>query len=140
MAGLGIQGIAFVLQASFGRDTPVGFIILALLLTGLGIGTFNAPNNAELLSSVPRQRMGNASGMMGMTRTLGMVVGVALSSAIFTGVRDALANGAAAGSPASDGAFLAGMRWAFLAAAALAGLGMAMVWGRGEGGNANAKC
>ncbi|RJP79887.1 MAG: DHA2 family efflux MFS transporter permease subunit [Candidatus Zixiibacteriota bacterium] len=134
MLGLAVLGISFVLQATFGVDTSAGWIVLALVLTGLGIGTFNAPNNAELLSSVPRHRMGNASGMMGMTRTLGMVVGVALSSAIFTGVRDALLNGgSAAGSAEAPHAFLAGMRWSFLAAAALALLGMVMVWGRGKG-------
>ena len=130
--GLAIQGISFVLLATLDADSSQGFIVAALLVLGLGIGMFNPPNNSDLLSSVPRERLGNASGMMGLTRTLGMVCGVAMSSAIFTGVRNYILSSANPGSDevTAQFAFVSGLRWAFWAAAGLAWLGMIMVWGR----------
>ncbi len=132
--GLFIQGIGFILLGLLGSTSPQSAIVAALLVIGLGIGMFNPPNNSDLLSSVPRERLGNASGMMGLTRTMGMVIGVALSSAIFTGVRNYLMGDAGA-NPGSSGvgqevAFLGGLRWAFWVAAGSSWAGMVMVWGR----------
>jgi EmrB/QacA subfamily drug resistance transporter len=135
VTGLFLLGIGFILLSTLTAATPQPVIVSFLLVVGLGVGMFNPPNNADLLSSVPRERLGNASGMMGLTRTLGMVTGVALSGAIFLGVRKFhlgaaanLSNAAAADSAA----FLSGLHWAFRTAAALAWTGMIMVWGRGK--------
>lgn len=137
--GLLIQGTGFVLLTTLGLATAQSYIVAILLVVGLGTGIFNPPNNSELLSSVPRDRLGNASGMMGLTRTLGMVAGIAFSSAIFTGVRNYLMGSSGIGgnldAPISDVAFLGGLRWAFWFSAGLAWLGMLMVWGRKGGKN-----
>ncbi|WP_186764485.1 MFS transporter [Pistricoccus aurantiacus] len=45
-------------------------------LCGLGFGLFQAPNNRELMSSIPKARSANASGMMSTTRTIGQSLGV----------------------------------------------------------------
>ncbi|GGX97815.1 MFS transporter [Litchfieldella qijiaojingensis] len=47
-------------------------------LCGLGFGLFQAPNNREMMSSVPKARSANASGMMSTVRTVGQSLGVAL--------------------------------------------------------------
>lgn len=47
-------------------------------LCGLGFGLFQAPNNREMMSSVPKARSANASGVMSTTRTIGQSLGVAL--------------------------------------------------------------
>ena len=129
-----IQGIGFILLGLLDNNSPQSAIVAALLVIGLGIGMFNPPNNADLLSSVPRERLGNASGMMGLTRTLGMVIGVALSSAIFTMVRNYLMGETGLNPDLAragyEAAFLGGLRWAFRVAALLSWLGMVMVWGR----------
>ncbi len=141
--GLLIQGIGMLLSSRLAAGTPSGFLVAALLVTGIGVGMFNPPNNAELLSSVRHDRLGNASGMMGLTRTLGMVMGVALSSAIFTGVHVYYLGNA---SPHSSGVsstdqqiFLAGLKAVLITAAVLSWLGMVMVWGRGKGRIKNEK-
>lgn len=63
-------------------STPLQFVLL-LLPVGLGMGTFQSPNNTSIMSAVPRTRLGVASGMLSMTRTLGQLVGIALLGAFF---------------------------------------------------------
>ncbi|MCX6641661.1 MAG: MFS transporter [bacterium] len=132
--GLLIMGISQFFLAGLGLATSQAQIVSILLLLGLGSGIFNPPNNSELLSSVPKDRLGNAAGMMGLTRSLGMVAGIGISSAIFTGVRTHLLKEANLTvdlhNHSGDFAFLAGLRWAFLAAVVFAWAGMVMVWGR----------
>ncbi|APX91817.1 MFS transporter [Halomonas sp. 1513] len=53
-------------------------ILWRTALCGLGFGFFQAPNNREMMSSVPKVRSNNASGMMSTTRTIGQSLGVAL--------------------------------------------------------------
>ena len=135
VTGLFLLGLGFVLLSTLTASTPQLVIVSFLRVTGLGVGMFNPPNNADLLSSVPRERLGNASGMMGLTRTLGMVTGVALSGAIFLGVRKfhlTTADSGGAAAAEMTAAFLSGLHWAFRAAALLAWMGTIMVWGRGK--------
>ncbi|TKJ40758.1 MFS transporter [candidate division LCP-89 bacterium B3_LCP] len=132
VAGLFIQGISFVMLAMLGTATSSGFIVAALLMTGLGIGMFNPPNNSDLLSSVPHERLGNASGMLGLTRTLGMAFGVALSSVIFTSVKSLPLVDNRGDELASASAFVIALHWVFLVGAGLAWLGMIAVLLRGK--------
>jgi EmrB/QacA subfamily drug resistance transporter len=127
-AGLLFQGVGFLLLSTLQLHTSQPTIFAFLLVIGLGTATFNAPNNSELLSSVPKARLGNAAGMMGLTRTLGMVCGIALSSAIFSGVSSSWANNSAVNTHPPDFAFIGGLQWAFRVAAAMAWVGMVMVW------------
>jgi hypothetical protein len=54
-----------------------------LLLTGLGIGLFTSPNSSAVLGAVPPQQRGVANGVLGTSRTLGMILGVGISGAVF---------------------------------------------------------
>ena len=58
---------------------------LFLVLLGLGNGVFQTPNNSSIMGSVPDNRRGVASGMLATMRNVGMVVGTALSGAVFSG-------------------------------------------------------
>jgi EmrB/QacA subfamily drug resistance transporter len=62
---------------------------------GLGWGMFQSPNNTAILSAVPPERLGIASGLLSLTRTLGQTTGLPLFATIFatsalagTGLRD----------------------------------------------------
>jgi EmrB/QacA subfamily drug resistance transporter len=55
---------------------------LALATIGLGIGAFTPPNNASIMASAPRGRLGVAGGLLNMTRSLGTSFGVAATGAI----------------------------------------------------------
>ncbi|RME85578.1 MAG: DHA2 family efflux MFS transporter permease subunit [Caldilineae bacterium] len=62
--------------------TPSRFVLL-LLPVGLGMGTFQSPNNTAIMNAVPRNRLGIASGILSMSRTLGQTTGIALLGAFF---------------------------------------------------------
>lgn len=63
---------------------------LFLILTGLGNGLFQTPNNSSIMGSVPAERRGIASGMLATMRNIGMVLGTAIAGAVFTSQQNCL--------------------------------------------------
>jgi EmrB/QacA subfamily drug resistance transporter len=57
--------------------------LLRVIPLGLGWGMFQSPNNSAILSAVPPERLGIASGLLSLTRTLGQTTGLPLFAAIF---------------------------------------------------------
>jgi len=70
--------------ASLSVDSSIPQIIFPLGLTGFGWAIFNSPNQSAILGSVPRDKVGTASGMNTTTARTGGAMGVALSSTLFT--------------------------------------------------------
>ncbi|HEY2923124.1 MAG TPA: MFS transporter [Candidatus Binatia bacterium] len=81
-SGLIVIGQFFV--ASLGIDSSIPRIIFPLLLIGLGWAIFNSPNQSAILGSVPRDKLGTASGMNTTAARTGGAMGVALSATLFT--------------------------------------------------------
>jgi EmrB/QacA subfamily drug resistance transporter len=92
------------------RDVP-----LTLCVTGLGIGLFTSPNNNSMMGAAPPSRQGIASAMLATARNVGMVLGVALPSAILATVLSHAQN--------NSTALFTGIRISFWLAAAIALLG-----------------
>jgi MFS family permease len=91
--------------ASLSIDSSVPRIIFPLLLIGLGWAIFNSPNQSAILGSVPRDKLGTASGMNTTTARTGGAMGVALSATLFTyGLAAAGLNRAQIEAPESWGA------------------------------------
>ena len=59
-------------------------LVLFLMLSGLGFGIFQTPNNRNMLLSAPRERSGAAGGMQGTARLLGQTVGAVIMALLFT--------------------------------------------------------
>jgi EmrB/QacA subfamily drug resistance transporter len=70
--------------ASLGLNPSIIRLIFPLAITGLGWAIFNSPNQSALLGSVPRDKLGTASGMNTTTARTGGAMGVALSASLFT--------------------------------------------------------
>jgi len=70
--------------ASLGPNSSVPRIILPLMLSGLGWAIFNSPNQSAILGSVPRDKVGTASGMNTTAARTGGAIGVAVSATLFT--------------------------------------------------------
>jgi EmrB/QacA subfamily drug resistance transporter len=51
-------------------------LVLGLLCVGSGMGLFTPPNNSSVMGSVPMAHLGVAGGLLNMSRTLGMGLGV----------------------------------------------------------------
>jgi len=115
-AALLLAGLA--LTAAWGPATGVSAMAAALLLQGLGIGTFQVAYTDIVIGALPPQDRGVAGSLANLTRTLGVVGGATLLSALFQGAKiDALGTGL------DDGAaFVAGFRHAL--AWATGGLGL----------------
>jgi EmrB/QacA subfamily drug resistance transporter len=84
---------------------------------GLGWGIFQSPNNGAILSAVPPQRLGIASGLLSLTRTLGQTTGLPLFAAIFAAI--ALTGHAGNINQAPAAAIVSGFQGSFQLAAVL---------------------
>ncbi len=121
LLGLVIFGLGCISLATLKEDTSTLSYILHVLPAGIGVGLFQSPNNSAIMGSAPRERLGVVSGLLSLSRTFGMVMGIPLMGAIFASrvyaVTD-LARGADA-SDAPPWAIVEGIEAAFLAAAVL---------------------
>ncbi len=80
--GLGILAAGLALLASLPPHAGGADVMWRCALCGVGFGFFQSPNNRELLGSVPRERSGSASGVLGTVRVSGQAVGAALTAIV----------------------------------------------------------
>jgi len=113
---LALAGFA-VLIASSGVDVPFLWQAPLMMLAGAGMGLSFTPLAHGVMTSVPEQSSGEASGISNATRELGGVFGIAISGLIFE-------SGAAIRTPDDFGAHLVPALWA---GAAMIVLGVAFV-------------
>lgn len=68
---------------AFGPNTTFLSLVPALVLHGIGIGFATSQLTNVVLSDIPPQKAGSASGAAGMVRQVGTALGIALIGAIF---------------------------------------------------------
>jgi len=85
VAGLAVLSIGFLAVSSLGAETTTLGYVLRFLPVGLGMGIFQSPNNSAIMGAAPRDRLGIASGMLAVTRTLGQTTGIATLGALWAG-------------------------------------------------------
>jgi len=85
VAGLAVLTIGFLAVSSLNAETTTFGYILRFLPVGLGMGIFQSPNNSAIMGAAPRARLGIASGMLAVTRTLGQTTGIATLGALWAG-------------------------------------------------------
>ena len=101
----------FSISTMNGETQDIDYILRVIPL-GLGWGIFQSPNNSAILSAVSPARLGIASGLLSLTRTLGQTTGLPLFAAIFAAF--ALGStGAIDITVASPGAIVAGFQATF---------------------------
>ena len=85
VAGLAVLTVGFLAVSSLDAETTTLGYVLRFLPVGLGIGMFQSPNNSAIMGAAPRDRLGIASGMLAVTRTLGQTTGIAVLGALWAG-------------------------------------------------------
>jgi EmrB/QacA subfamily drug resistance transporter len=75
---------AFFLMLGFDLQTKATAIIPVLILLGIGVGSFQPPNNSTIMGAVARERLGSASALIATQRQVGISLGMALAGAIFS--------------------------------------------------------
>jgi EmrB/QacA subfamily drug resistance transporter len=121
VVGLGVLVFAFGGVTQLGVETSSISFILILLPIGIGIGIFQSPNNSAILGSVPPYRLGVASGLLAIARTLGQTTGIAVLNAIWASrvLVHAPGTGSGDATDASPAAQVAGLHDTFLFATGL---------------------
>jgi EmrB/QacA subfamily drug resistance transporter len=124
--------LGFWTLTSLGPETTTLGYILRFLPVGVGMGIFQSPNNSAVMGAVPRERLGVASGLLSITRTLGQTMGIAVlgalwASRVFFHAGTAAAAGATA-APAVDQ--VAGLHDTFLVVMGLLAAALSLsLWG-----------
>ena len=83
--GFGLQIVGLLLIAQVNANTTILGFVLRCLPFGIGIGTFQAPNNNAIMSSAKPSQQGIASGLLTLDRFLGITTGIAVLTAIWSG-------------------------------------------------------
>ena len=124
-AGLAIMALGLLSLAGLPPGFEVVDLAWRLVLVGLGQGLFMSPNSSAILGSVPRARIGTASGTLAQMRVTGQALGIALSGA-FVAIRLPVHEAALAveGSAAEGQALAMAIQDAFIVAALLCGVGI----------------
>ncbi len=81
MAGLGAGLLMF---SGFEEDTALSYVVLTLVVVSVGTGLFSTPNSSAMMGAVTDRQRAIASGILATNRNIGMSVGVALSTTLFT--------------------------------------------------------
>jgi len=82
--GLGMYMLAYLLLAGLGLSTPISLIVVALVMLGLGSALFSSPNTNAIMSSVGRELLGLASGLVGAARVYGQTFSMTIVSLVFS--------------------------------------------------------
>lgn len=85
VAGLIMLVLGYWAMSTLNQQTTGLGYVLRLLPVGVGMGMFQSPNNSAVMGSVPRRRLGIASGLLAISRTLGQTTGIALLGALWAG-------------------------------------------------------
>jgi len=104
-AGMAASALSLVLLTGLGAGTPLGYIIAALVVLGLGMGLFSSPNTNAVMSCVEQRLLGVASATLGTMRLTGQMASMAIATGVFSVVL-----GRAGVRPETQGLFLRGMR------------------------------
>ena len=117
--GLALLGMGLFILGTLDSNTSVTQVVIALAIAGAGLGCFEWTLNSAIVGSLPRSKLGVASGFLATARTLGFSTGQAVWATLFAvvvtinaGTNNALQ------SPL--GSLELGFRVAFLAAAGVA--------------------
>ncbi|MCG8615661.1 MAG: MFS transporter [Desulfobacterales bacterium] len=133
-AGMGCLAFALFLLGGLTPEHGHWSVLWRLGLAGFGTAMFISPNAAVIMGAVPADRRGIASGAVATARNLGMVIGVAVSSAVFTYTYTRLVPGGGLDhyKPEMAPYFMAGFRHVMWTGAIVAGIGVLVTLARGR--------
>jgi len=81
--GMTLTTAGLFLCAFLTTTTSVGFIMVALIILGIGFGIFSSPNTNAVMGSVARQFYGVASATVATMRLVGMMFSMGIALLIF---------------------------------------------------------
>ena len=82
--GMTLTAIGLLLFIFLGTDTGIIFILLTLIILGIGFGLFSSPNMNAIMSSVPKRLYGIASGAVATMRLIGQMISMTIATLVFS--------------------------------------------------------
>ncbi len=126
-AGMALTTIGLLMLSLLGSSTMLMFIMLTLVILGIGFGFFSSPNTNAVMSSVEKKFYGIASSMLGTMRLTGQMFSMGMTLLLF-----ALFIGPVQITPETYPSFLTCMKAAFIISAALCFAGIFASIARGK--------
>ncbi len=81
--GMGLGTVSLVLFSFLGSDTPIEFIIISMIVYGIGFGLFSPPNTNVIMGSVPPKDTSVASAAVSTMRTVGQAMSIGILTLVF---------------------------------------------------------
>lgn len=111
-------------------DAPIWLYAVISTVIGISIGLFQSPNAYSIMSATPKEKLGISSALLGLTTSVGINFGTALSTAILVAVATAASN--KNGEPAYEALnYTIGLRWVFIGFAIITAAGAILSYFRG---------
>jgi EmrB/QacA subfamily drug resistance transporter len=82
-AGMAVTAVGLFMFVFLHENASMGFVLVALLLIGLGFALFSSPNSNAVMSSVDRRSYGVASATLGTMRLIGHMLSMGIVTVIF---------------------------------------------------------
>nr|MBF0223209.1 MFS transporter [Desulfobulbaceae bacterium] len=130
--GLLFSSLGVALLAGLSEHSSPSGIIARLAVLGGGQALFLAPNSASILKNVTRQHTGKSASLLATARNLGMLLGIAMASLVFSHKFSQLTGGLDLRDFSAEhtSAFVEAMRQSFFVAALIGVLGVFISWNR----------
>jgi len=82
--GMALTTIGLIMLIFLGDATSLQYILISLVILGLGFGFFSSPNTNAVMSSVERKFYGVAAGTLGTMRLTGQAFSMGMALLLFT--------------------------------------------------------
>jgi MFS family permease len=125
--GMALTTAGLLLLVFAGNQTPIPFIVAALMVLGSGFGLFSSPNTNAVMSAVDKRYYGVASAVLGTMRLTGQTLSMGTVMLIF-----AVMIGRVQITPSSYPLFLRSLHLAFVLFTLLCAAGVAASLARGK--------
>ncbi len=125
--GMAFSATGLFLLVFLVESTPLWYLVICLVVLGIGLGMFASPNTNAIMSSVEKRYYGVASGMNGTMRLLGQMLSMGIAMMLF-----ALIIGRVEITPEYFPQFVSSMHYTFILFMVLCIIGIAASLKRGK--------
>ncbi|WP_296798310.1 MFS transporter [uncultured Methanobrevibacter sp.] len=81
--GMGLGTISLILFSFLNGQTPLEYLIISMVIYGIGFGLFSPPNTNVIMSSVPPKDTSVASAAVSTMRTVGQAMSMGILTLVF---------------------------------------------------------
>ncbi len=81
--GMGLGTVSLLLFSTLNYETSLGFLVISMIIYGVGFGLFSPPNTSVIMGSVPPKDTSVASASVSTVRTVGQAMSMGILTLIF---------------------------------------------------------